>query len=214
MEQNHSFRTAGFGGFHRQDVLDYIKQTAESHKKQVDELQASLKQAQEEREQLQARLDEAEQTSRDAVAAREELARQLSDSRSPAEGYARLKSDYAEIELDARQRAALILEQADEKARQTVSDAEAKAAEIVNQAHQQADRIRADAQDDTRHVEEERRQLLERTRRDFNLSSEDLKSSVSVALRETDQVRQLLLDLRSTFDENVHAVDDLCGEEG
>ena len=45
MEQNHSFRTAGFGGFHRQDVLDYIKETAERHKDQIEELQKSLKKA-------------------------------------------------------------------------------------------------------------------------------------------------------------------------
>lgn len=213
MEQNHSFRTAGFGGFHRQDVLDYIKETAERHKDQIEELQKSLKKAEEEQAQLRTRLDEAEQTVREAEEARAALEQQLNDSRSQAEGYARLKSDYAEIELDARQRAALILEQANGKARQSETDAAAKAAQIIEQAQQQADHVRADAQDDARHAKEERRQLLERTRRDFSISSDDLKSSVSTALREVDQVRQLLLDLRTTFEENVHAVDDLCGEE-
>ena len=208
MEQNHSFRTAGFGGFHRQDVLDYIKETAERHKDQIEELQKSLKKAEEEQAQLRTRLDEAEQTVREAEEARAALEQQLNDSRSQAEGYERLKSDYAEIELDARQRAALILEQA-----KSETDAAAKAAQIIEQAQQQADHVRADAQDDARHAKEERRQLLERTRRDFSISSDDLKSSVSTALREVDQVRQLLLDLRTTFEENVHAVDDLCGEE-
>ena len=65
----------------------------------------------------------------------------------------------------------------------------------------------------SRRLREERRQLLARTRRDFDTSSADLNVSVTAALREVEGLRQSLLDLNTTFEENVHAVDELCGEE-
>lgn len=213
MERNGSFRTAGFGGFHRQDVLDYIKATAEEHRQQVEELKQSLQKAEatlaakeEALSELQTRLEEAE-------SARAELEQQLGDSRNQAEGYERLKSDYAEIELSARQRAAVILDQASDRAGQLEADAENQAEDILSKARQQAEQTRMEAEDDAQQTKEERHRLLERTRRDFGTGTDDLNASVNVALREVEQVRKLLLDLRTTFEENAHAVDELCTEE-
>ena len=38
MENKTQFRSAGFGGFNRQDVLNYIEQTAAEHARQLEEL--------------------------------------------------------------------------------------------------------------------------------------------------------------------------------
>lgn len=40
MENKTQFRSAGFGGFNRQDVLTYIEQTAAETAQQLDELRA------------------------------------------------------------------------------------------------------------------------------------------------------------------------------
>lgn len=242
--QTASFRAAGFGGFHRQDVLDYIERIAREHKEQVEALTRSLEEARQQAGQnasLQAELEAANaraqalEQERDELRQQleqllsegqtvQELKQQLDESRTQAEGYQRLKCDYAEIELDARRRAASILEQANDRVRQQqaesqirqeqlIAQAESRAESILEQARQQAELTLAHAQDEALHLQEERRQLLFRTRKDFETSSADLKSSVSGALREVEQVRQLLLDLSTTFEENVHAVDELCGEE-
>ena len=45
MEQSKQFRTAGFGGFHRQDVLDYIQRTAKEQSEQRETLKKELQEA-------------------------------------------------------------------------------------------------------------------------------------------------------------------------
>ena len=42
MENKTQFRSAGFGGFNRQDVMKYIEQTASEHVEQLKELRAQV----------------------------------------------------------------------------------------------------------------------------------------------------------------------------
>ena len=46
MEQNMQFRSAGFGGFNRQDVLNYIEETTKEYNQRVEELRAQYEAAQ------------------------------------------------------------------------------------------------------------------------------------------------------------------------
>lgn len=260
MEQIKQFRTAGFGGFHRQDVLDYIERTAKEQTEKREELTRQLEEAKEtvqtqaeELAALKAQLEEA-QAARTALEAEKEalnsqlepfleegqslesLKQQLEDARQQAEGYLQLKTEFADIELDARQRASKqlaqaksqaeeltaqaqaehdqLVAQAREEAEALLSEAKSRAQTLVAQAQTQAEEILTQAQDQALHLREERRQLMSRTRRDFDTSSADLNASVTAALREVEQLRQTLLDLHTTFEENVHAVDALCDEEG
>ena len=100
-----------------------------------------------------------------------------------------------------------------QEAAEITAQAQAQADALLEAARSQAEEILAQAQDEARRLREERRQLLARTRRDFDTSSADLNVSVTAALREVEGLRQSLLDLNTTFEENVHAVDELCGEE-
>lgn len=266
MEQKNQFRTAGFGGFHRQDVLDYIERTAKEQSQKREELSKALEEAkkaseehgirltelQNQAEGLQKELDQAKARAESLTQEKEslqqqldlvlegdqtvqELRQQLEDCKRQAARYIQLKSDYAEIELSARQRASdrlsqaeeeadacrtaaqtecdRLLAQAKEEAQDIIAKAQAKAESITAQAQNQAELILSKAQDEALHVREERRQLLNRTRRDFDTSAEDLKSSVSGALREVEHLRQGLLDLNTTFEENTRAVEELCSEE-
>lgn len=267
MEQNKQFRTAGFGGFHRQDVLDYIERTA---KEQADRRRELTDQLQEARAQIQAREEESsalreqlraaqlelEQVKADRNLLAEDTARmsgqldqlltdgrsvgqlkeELEECRRQAAGYLRLKTNYAEIELDARQRAieqlaqakvqAQViadqaqaqydqrLRQAGEQAEKILAEAKTRAATITAQAQCQAEKALSKAQNESLHLREARRQLLSRIRRDFHTSSADLSASITAALREVEGLRQSLLDLNTTFEENAHAVDELCDQEG
>lgn len=262
MEQNKPFRTAGFGGFHRQDVLDYIERTAKEQTEKREELTRQLEEAQAksaqvtvlegqlnaawlELEQVKADRDTLEsekaelQRQLDQLLAEgqsvEQLKQQLADAKRQSEGYLLLKSDYAEIELDARKRASeqlsqaniqaeaiaaqaqeerdALIAQASQEADALLADARRQAEALTDQAQTQAETLLAQAQEELLHLREERRQLLARTRRDFDTSSADLSVSVTAALRNVEELRQTLLDLNTTFEENTRAVDDLCSEE-
>lgn len=58
MEQNMQFRSAGFGGFNRQDVLNYIEETTKEYNQKLDELRTQYEAAQAEREELRQALSE------------------------------------------------------------------------------------------------------------------------------------------------------------
>ena len=57
MEQNMQFRSAGFGGFNRQDVLNYIEETTKEYNQRVEELRAQYEAAQAEADELRQALD-------------------------------------------------------------------------------------------------------------------------------------------------------------
>ena len=70
-------RTATFGGFQRQDVVDYIESTAREHAAQLNALRAELKQAQEKADALEgekARADALSQRCEGLAARVDELA--------------------------------------------------------------------------------------------------------------------------------------------
>ena len=58
---DHPFRSAAFGGFNRQDVLDYLEKTSAENGLRQRELQEKLEAAQEECRQLTARTTEQEE---------------------------------------------------------------------------------------------------------------------------------------------------------
>ena len=49
---DHPFRSAAFGGFNRQDVLDYLEKTAAENARKQQELQRRLEEAEEDRRKL------------------------------------------------------------------------------------------------------------------------------------------------------------------
>ena len=79
-------RTATFGGFQRQDVVDYIESTAREHAAQLNALRAELKQAQEKADALEgekARADALSQRCEDLTARVDELARGIAGGLEP-----------------------------------------------------------------------------------------------------------------------------------
>lgn len=138
MSETLKLRTTAFGGFQRQDVVDYIEQTAREHAAQLNALRAELKQAQEKLAAL-----EGEKARADALAQRcgdlsarvdalaplegeaEALRAQVEEYRPQAETYRELKDRLAGIELDAQTRAAQLLHQAEEEAESKRREAQA-----------------------------------------------------------------------------------------
>ncbi len=146
-EQTGQFRSAAFGGFHRQDVLDYVEQlTKEKH-----DLAARLTEAEDGRAQIEASLAQAEEEVRSAREAQEAMTGELEYLRSEletrsaaltraeeevkilrgqvetlrpgAESWEHIKEQAGQIEISAHERAQV-----------TIQDAHTQAAEIQAEA--------------------------------------------------------------------------------
>ncbi len=122
-------RTAAFGGFNRQDVVDYIESSARDHAAQLSALRAELKDAQDKLAELEgekARADALTERCNDLSARVEalspfeqevvQLREEVAAYRPQAEAFAALKNTVADIEMDARTRANQVVADAEQEA--------------------------------------------------------------------------------------------------
>jgi chromosome segregation ATPase len=142
-EASNPFRGTTFGGFNRQDVLNYLSKTETEHEKVVSSLRTELEESQKGRAEDRLRLEELEATmeseTKRSKALQEELDKketvrqQTEDALRQAQeeikllrasvaefepkalAYGRIKDRAAAIELDAHERAQLTLDQAKEE---------------------------------------------------------------------------------------------------
>lgn len=169
MENKTQFRSAGFGGFNRQDVLTYIEQTAAETAQQLDELRAQRDEVQEREDALKSQLQDltaehdALQEQYDALSAERDglvarlkkleplqlqvplLQSQLDRLTPDAEAYSGLKNQISDIELESRRRAGEIVSQAQKEADATIAAAKKAADETTAAAKKAADETTAAA---------------------------------------------------------------------
>ena len=150
MSDNLQFRTSAFGGFHKQDVLNYLERSARDHADKVAALQKDLEEArkgradleeayavlqkgltatEEENDRLAQALTQRETELAQAMTRGETLEAQLTALqveverlREAASAYETLKGRAAAIELEAHSRAQAIEEEGRRKSRQTRED--------------------------------------------------------------------------------------------
>lgn len=142
MTMEQQFRSAAFGGFYKQDVLNYIETSVREHAQLVEELDLQMEALRVESEDAAKRAAAAEQrvaeleprvaqmekltaeleSKRSLLAAAEreirELKAQLADTLPKAEAYDAVKERTAGIELEAHQRARQVVDQAETQSRQ------------------------------------------------------------------------------------------------
>lgn len=150
MSDNLQFRTAAFGGFHKQDVLNYLERSARDHADKVAALQKELSEAREAggsleksyaalQKGLTATEEENDRLAQELAQRETELAQALSRAetaeaqlaalqaevaglREAAAAYETFKSRMASIELEAHGRAQAIEEEGRRKSRQAKED--------------------------------------------------------------------------------------------
>lgn len=166
------FRGAAFGGFNRQDVMDYLERSVKEHNQALEQVNAQLTEARGEVEQLREQLaqareearqvkEELERTVADQMdelrAQNEQLRRKTDEAQADAAAYAAIKERTAGIELEAHRRAQA----------------------IVDEAQKQADVVRG-----------ELGQWLERVERDYYDLRAQVGNTVTHATSELERVRQ------------------------
>ena len=146
------FRTAAFGGFHKQDVLAYLEVSSREHAEKLKELQKKLEEEEsaktaaeerladldqrvrtltEENQRLAADLAQREAERNQAVAQRDAMSAETTQLREKvqtlepdAAAYGAIKERAAGIELEAHSRALAIEGEAHRKARKTAEEME------------------------------------------------------------------------------------------
>lgn len=127
------FRNAAFGGFNRQDVMDYLEHSMIEHNQALEQVNAQLTETRNEAAQLRQQMvqvqEEARRAKEDAERTiaeqlnelrtqNEHLRSQAEEARAGAAAYAAIKERTASIELEAHRRAQSIVDEAQVQAEQ------------------------------------------------------------------------------------------------
>lgn len=197
---DNQFRSAAFGGFNRQDVMNYLERSAKEHQQQMDELHSRLEQAQQETEQLRGQLAQAQEQVQQI---RNELERSAADQQSAREQsdllvqtqeeLTLLRGQVARLEPDAAAYAAI-----KERTAGIELEAHRRAQAIVDQAQVQADQLRR-----------EQAAWLERVERDYYDLRAQVGTTVTQAASELERVRQGLDNITLCMNNQHNALDRL-----
>ena len=189
-EQTGQFRSAAFGGFHRQDVLDYVegltkekqdldarlaeekegRSKAESLLAQAEEEAASLREAQEtmagELEYLRKELEARSEALSRAEEEVKILRGQVEALRPGAESWEHIKERAGNIEISAHERAQITIQDAHTQA----EEIQAEGVRLVKEIQAGCDRLQVDLQNSIRAAEDQ----LESARSAFRRAEQDM----------------------------------------
>ena len=127
-DQENRFRTVAFGGFHKQDVLNYIMSSSKDYTDQSTDMKKRAESAENERDELARKYDSAESARKKYAADCERLSETLTE-RTDALTQAELTLSELKAELEEKSARLAELE-AHRKAQETVDQAQAQAAKI------------------------------------------------------------------------------------
>lgn len=195
------FRNAAFGGFHKQDVLNYLEKSAQRHSEEVKQLQEELARARAEVERLSAleeehsaalrELREREESlgqtcdglRRDLSQAQEEHSRAAAALRAAqAESSQALEETRKNLEAREAENARLRAENArlrpDAEAYRAVKE---RTAGIELDAHRRAQGVLDQAQDQAKTLKGQYEQWLQRARRDYEQLRREMDRALAQA---------------------------------
>ena len=152
---DHPFRSAAFGGFNRQDVLDYLEKTAAENARKQQELQRRLEEAEEDRRKLASQESDQEERVTILNRDRESLSQQLEQVKAVLEASReREEAQSRELEELRRERDSLRRRVAElepgaaaytavkERAAGVELEAHCRAQNVLNEADRQARELR------------------------------------------------------------------------
>lgn len=209
---DHQFRNAAIGGFHKQDVLDYLELIAREHQEQLQRVQQELDQAQQRlsdqlakenvrdaqtvmqeqeidrlRRASSADQDELEQTKHRADQAQEENAALRAQLAEKDAVIAQLHQQIDKLQPDAEAYAAV-----KECAAGIELDAHRRAQGILDQARKDAQQLQDQTQEQVQQRQEQVQQWLSRVSREYSDLRDQMDAAVAHAAGELEKAGQLL----------------------
>ena len=207
----YSFRSAAFGGFNRQDVLNYIESSARDHREKSAALQR-------ERDEAVQAAQTAEDTAREAQARVAALEEELNSiKKGLCQKSAALEAAEAALSRERSDLAGLREELGDLRGQVSRMEAGARAYEelkdrtatIELEAHQRARAIEKEAEERARKAREAAEQLLCRIRSGYERLRSDVDATIAHAAGELGRVDKALECVKTEFAEHDAALEAL-----
>ena len=196
-----SFRTALVGGFNRQDVLNYIEQSARTANERIAALQRDLAEAQKGREAAEAALAEAQSRATTQAQEAEQTGRTLTERTA---SLTTLQSELVRVqgELTAAQAELGALLDQNERLRQgaeAYADLKDRTASIELEAHQRARLIEKEAAEKAKKIRVEAEQILYKVQAGYGRLRTDVDATVAHASGELGRVDRALESVKKEF---------------
>lgn len=210
-ELNSQFRGTAFGGFHRQDVLDYLAALDGEHRSQLSICHTELAAANTAREEAERDL---EQERREAAQAKEDLQRvredreELRDKLQKAEE--KCRDTQEELDLVRQE-----LDQAKRQVAQLTPDAQAysrlkdRAATIELSAHERAQMQLDQAKADRLALQEETTRWVEEVRTRYDIFRGDVEGILAHSTRELERIQEAFSQISQELGNHEAALEDL-----
>ena len=198
------FRTAAFGGFQKQDVLNYIESSVQEHREKLAELTRQADEVRRENDALREELSQARQKSGDDGEHARRLEGELAQSRKEAEDL-RARLTEAEGKLAQAAPAAAAYQQVKERT-----------AGIELEAHCRAQAVQAEAEERIRQAHRELEEWLGKVRKDYGGLRADMDAAVTQAHSELERARAALEAVSHRFavqDERLEKLAQTCAGE-
>lgn len=217
-ENGSQFRTAALGGFHKQDVLEYITRTAKDHLEQMETLKKSQEAAQAERDELAQRVQSAEAAQKKSAAECQRLSETLTERTTALECAER---ELAQLK-EAYEKASIRLAELEEKTPDLEAGAAAYAAlkdsmaTIELEAHRKARETEERAQAQAAKVRSELEAWVHKVHSGYQLLKSDVMATVTHVAGEMERGQAALIDSVGVFDQYDQALEALleCNQCG
>ena len=208
---DHQFRNAAFGGFNKQDVLDYLEQTSRENSQQIQTLQEQLAQAQERCRQLEqekgqqaGQLEQLRQENQQLQQQGAQLQGELDDSRA--------QNSQLRTQLTQSQASCQALQ---EQVNKLLPDATAyaavkeRSAGVELEAHRRAQGVLDQAQAEAQQLHSQMEQWLARVEREYGDLRSQVDATVSHAAGELEKVAVLLGQITQCLSQQDAALEQL-----
>lgn len=216
---DHPFRNAAFGGFNRQDVLDYLETADKERAQQIQTVQQQLQEMTEERDRLSAQHQALAAQTSELTAQRDALQGRTGELESDLAG-CRVQLDTAQgegqrhgQELEGAQRELAQVRQVLDEVRplaEAYAAIKERTAGVELEAHRRAQDVQTEGQ---RQAQKLRRQMegwMARVEREYGEVRSRMDATVSHAAGELQRVGQLLGELTALMETQDQALDELA----
>ncbi len=199
--QENRFRTVAFGGFHKQDVLNYITSASKDHQDQSVDLKKQAETAQKERDELAAKYETAEAARKKYAADCERYSTTLTER---TDALTRAELLLAEQKAELEEKSARLAE-LEARLPQLEADAEAYAAlkdhtaTIELEAHRKAQETLDQAQSQSAKIRNELDAWLRRVQNTYRHLRTDMTAAVSQLSGELERGVKALNEIPETF---------------
>ena len=209
---DHQFRNAVFGGFNRQDVLDYLETLARENAQKRQELEQSIGRAEGERDELCAQKQALEEQKRALEGEKEELLRSVQRSQSEL---AALRTQLGEGEQTALEESRREAEALREQVARLEPDAAAyaavkdRSAGVELEAHRRAQGVLDQANSQARHLRQQMEQWMTRVGREYDALRTEVEATISHAADQLDKAGKCLEQVSALLSDQDVALEEL-----